>query len=98
MIIEGQRVDNLTRIEFDLLFYLMLNIDIVLSRQQIYENVWKNTFAYEIDDTVKCHVKTLRKKIRCYMAEEIVETVIGVGYKISSRTYEQLSFDKVAFA
>lgn len=65
--------------EFDLLVYLVKNSGIVLSREQITENVWD--YEYFGDQrTVDTHIKKLREKLG-EKAEKYIKTVWGVGYK-----------------
>lgn len=54
---------NLTRKEFDLLFYLASHAGQILSREQIYRAVWNEDSAYNVDESVKSHIKSLRKKL-----------------------------------
>jgi len=76
VILEGVRL-TLTPKEFDLLRYLVLNQDTVLSRQQILDRVWG--YWYEGDPrTVDTHVKSLRAKLG--PAAAVVVTVRGSGY------------------
>ena len=70
---------TLTYKEFGLLYFLMLNEGIVLSRDRIIEQVWGFDYKGE-SRTVDMHVKTLRQKL----ADEgnQIKTVRNVGYKI----------------
>ena len=72
----------LTYKEFELLSLLFENNGAVLSRDRILREVW----GYEFDGenrTVDVHVRTLRQKLLSY--GDIIETVRGVGYKLSSK-------------
>lgn len=71
---------NLTRKEFDLLFCLARHAGQVLSREQLYERIWKNENTYNIDDPVKTHIKTLRKKLTA-ANREYIKNVWGIGYR-----------------
>jgi two-component system, OmpR family, alkaline phosphatase synthesis response regulator PhoP len=73
-----ERVKLRTR-EFELLAALAQNAEIVLSRDQLLENVWGYEFAGETR-TVDVHVNHLRDKLGDCDAE--IETVWGVGYKL----------------
>ncbi|MDP6757847.1 MAG: response regulator transcription factor [Chloroflexota bacterium] len=73
-----QRVRLRTR-EFELLAALAQNAEIVLSRDQLLENVWGYEYAGETR-TVDVHVNHLRDKLSDCDAE--IETVWGVGYKL----------------
>lgn len=67
---------RLTSREFDLLWFLVMNRSQVLSRERILERVWGLTSDIETR-TIDVHVRTLRKKL----GSEIIETVIGAGYR-----------------
>lgn len=72
------RTVMLTPKEFDLLYYLVKNKNIVLSRAQIICTIWE--LDYEGDDrTVDTHIKCLRAKLKEY--GEAIVTVRKVGYK-----------------
>ncbi len=76
--VKGEAV-ALTYKEFELLYYLMQNKEIVLSREQLMERVWGFDFEGETR-TVDMHIKTLRQKLGS--SGSLIETVRGVGYKI----------------
>lgn len=76
--IDGEEV-SLTLKEFDLLKYLLLNTDIVMTRDKILEQVWGYDYEGETR-TVDVHIRTLRQKLG--EAGSVIETVRGVGYKI----------------
>lgn len=69
----------LTYKEYELLHYLLANIDIVLSREKIIQTVWGYDFEGE-SRTVDMHIKTLRQKLGA--GGEHIKTVRNVGYKI----------------
>lgn len=70
---------TLKKKEFDLLSYLNLNRNIVLSRETLIENVWG--LDYEGDDrTIDIHIRRLRAKLGEEKGSSIIETVFGVGY------------------
>lgn len=73
---------NLTRKEFDLLFYLASHVGQVLSREQIYRAVWKEDSAYNVDESVKSHIKSLRRKL-LPSGKEFIKNEWGVGYRFS---------------
>lgn len=70
---------TLTLKEFELLERLMRNQNIVLTRDQLLEDIWGYDFDGETR-TVDVHVRTLRQKLG--EKGEIIETVRGVGYRI----------------
>ena len=71
---------NLTLKEYELLKRLMKNSNIVLTRDQLLEDIWGYDFDGETR-TVDVHVRTLRQKLGD--AGEQIETVRGVGYRMS---------------
>lgn len=75
---DGQSVD-LTKHEFDLLAYLMLNEGIVLTRDQILTNVWSYDFAGGAK-IVDVYIRYLRNKIGDLNEAKLIRTVRGVGY------------------
>lgn len=75
---------ELTQLEFDVLFTLARHAGRVLSREQLLEQVWG--YAYHGDlRVVDAVVKRLRAKLRQAAPKtEIIVTLRGVGYKLSS--------------
>ena len=69
----------LTAKEFELLHYLMMNVGIVLQREQIMESVWGFTYAGE-SRTIDMHIKSLRQKLG--EGGQIIKTIRGVGYRL----------------
>ncbi|MBN1321235.1 MAG: response regulator transcription factor [Thermoleophilia bacterium] len=78
--VSGEPVD-LTPKEFDLLAFLMAHPGIVFSRDRLLERVWGIDFPYGTR-TVDQHVAQLRAKLG---RRDPIETVRGVGYKVSRR-------------
>lgn len=76
--VDGEEV-SLTFKEFELLYYLLKNKNIVLSRDKIMSNVWETDFEGE-SRTVDVHIRTLRLKLGD--AGKIIQTIRNVGYKI----------------
>lgn len=70
---------SLTLKEFNLLKYMLSNVNIVLTREQILEKLWGYDESVE-SRTLDSHVKSLRQKLG--VRGEIIETVRGVGYVI----------------
>lgn len=68
----------LTRLEFDLLSYLVRNQDKALRRSEILEAVWKYPQGVETR-TLDKHVETLRRKLG--PVGDMIRTVHGVGYR-----------------
>ena len=64
--------------ELEILKYLFLNEGRVLTREQIIENVWKESEEIPFDRVIDVYVKELRKKLKL----DCIYTVRGVGYKL----------------
>jgi DNA-binding response OmpR family regulator len=76
---------ELTKKEFDLLQYLVLNQNKVLTRHQLYEHIWGNILDDQYDSNfIDVHIKNLRKKLNLHAATPWLETVRGVGYRITT--------------
>ena len=77
VLVDGKRIITTPK-EFDLLYYLVKNQNIVLTRDQILCTVWE--MDYQGDDrTVDTHIKCLRAKLGPYA--KCIVTVRKVGYK-----------------
>lgn len=70
---------TLTYKEFEVLRKLMKNQDMVLTREQLLEEIWGYEFIGETR-TVDVHMRTLRQKLGT--AGEWIQTVRGVGYRL----------------
>ena len=76
---------ELTRVEFDLLACLLGAPGRVFTRAQLIDRVWGDGFAIT-DRTIDSHVKGLRRKVVEAGGDAgLVETVRGVGYRVSDR-------------
>ena len=82
--IDGQRV-NLSPKEFDLLFYMIRNKNIALTREKLICDVWGYDF-YGDDRTLDTHVKMLRKQLGEYA--NLIVTVRGVGYRFETQNQQ----------
>lgn len=72
----------LTRLEYDLIHYLMLHLGQILSREQLLSQAWGYDF---VGDTraVDSAIKRLRKKLQTHKPDAIfIETVRGFGYRM----------------
>jgi len=76
---------EITKKEFDLLHYLVINQNKVLARYQLYEHIWGNTLDDQYDSNfIDVHIKNIRKKLNTHAPTPWLETVRGVGYRIST--------------
>jgi len=77
----NDNIIDLTKREFDLLKYLIINKNIVLSRDKILETVWG--FDYFGDtNVVDVYIRYLRSKIDDIYNKKFIHTIRGVGYMI----------------
>lgn len=80
---KGHEVE-LTKKEYDLLQYLALNSDKVLTRQQLYEHIWGNILDDQYDSNfIDVHIKNVRKKLNIHAPTPWLETARGTGYRIT---------------
>lgn len=71
-------------IEFRLLKFFMMHPDRVYSRAQLLDYVWgRNTYVE--DRTVDVHILRLRKLLKPYRCDSMIQTVRGSGYRFSAR-------------
>lgn len=78
--VEGQEVE-LKNKEYELLLFLMLHVDLVFSRETLYEKVW-GLEAMGDNATVAVHINRLREKLEKDPANpRYIETVWGAGYR-----------------
>lgn len=76
--VDNEKIE-LTFKEFELLRFLLLNAGIVLTRDQLMDEVWGFAYAGE-SRTLDMHIKTLRKKLGALGG--MIATVRNVGYKL----------------
>jgi DNA-binding response OmpR family regulator len=75
--IDGERIDMSPK-EYDLLFYMIENRNIALSREKLISDVWGYDFYGDVR-TLDTHVKLLRKSLGRY--SRMIVTLRGVGYR-----------------
>lgn len=78
----GERI-HLTLKEFSLLEYFMRNKDRVISRDELLSHVWDFNYTSFFSNSVDVHIKNLRRKIKDTDYNRMIETVRGVGYRLS---------------
>ena len=74
----GGKPVGLTKLEFQMLSFLMENRGKVFSREHLLNNVWDGE-AFVVDRTVDVHVRSIRQKLGRHRA--LIETVRGSGYR-----------------
>lgn len=74
----------LTGKQFQIFKYLLQHQGRVMTKEQIYESVWGETYL-DGDKTLMVHIRYLREKIeRDPASPEIIETVRGLGYRVKA--------------
>jgi len=81
ILIDGDNVD-FSPTEFRLLHFLLSHQDRVFARDQLLDNVWGDR-VYVEDRTVDVHIRRLRKVLEPYACDQYINTVRGVGYRLS---------------
>ncbi|MET0945133.1 MAG: response regulator transcription factor [Flavobacterium sp.] len=75
---------SLTKKEFDIFQYLVLNKNRVITRLQLTEHIWGDILEVNSDSNfIDVHVRNLRKKLDKHTAIDWFETVRNVGYRIN---------------
>lgn len=74
----------LTRIEYNILLFLMQHVGQSFTPREIYQNIWHDN-AYGEESTVAVHIRHLREKIEYNPAEpRYLKAVWGRGYKLDN--------------
>ncbi len=74
---------NLSALEYKLLLFFFQNRGIVLSRNQILEELWDIAGEFVNDNTLTVYIKRLREKIEDDPANPVyIRTLRGLGYKL----------------
>lgn len=77
----NQEID-LTQKEYDILVYLLQNVNRVLTFTQIYEHVWKEPDYGTSQEVVSHHVRSLRRKLQLNEKSGCrISSVRGIGYR-----------------
>jgi DNA-binding response OmpR family regulator len=75
---------DLTKKEYDILLYFIVNRNKLITRESIAEHTWGDSVSYADNfDFVYSHIKNLRKKIRQKKGSNYIHNLYGIGYKFS---------------
>lgn len=77
----GETAVHLTRTEYAILKYLMLNPGQVLTKTQILERISEDTPDC-MESSLKVHISNLRKKLQAADGRDYIESVWGIGFKL----------------
>lgn len=82
----GDEEITLTPLEFNILWILISQKGKVISSESLFEQVWKEKYFKNNNNTVMVHIRHLREKLGKAMGHrELIKTVWGVGYKIEEQ-------------
>lgn len=74
---------HLTPTEFTILKCLVAHIGEVVTKEQLYQEVWTGQYDISSDAALKYHIRELRKKLNACGATGLIETAWGIGYLIN---------------
>jgi two-component system copper resistance phosphate regulon response regulator CusR len=75
---------NLTAKEFQLLEYLLLNKNKVVSRSDIARNVWEIDFETNTN-VIDVYINYLRNKVDKFFEQKLIHTQVGMGYMLKDK-------------
>lgn len=78
---------SLTKKEFSILEYFLLNINRVISQEELIEHIWDQN-ADNFSGAIRVHIATLRKKLKHILNYDPISTKIGEGYCIRKKDGE----------
>jgi len=82
LVSSGGKMITLTRKEYDILSFLILNKNRVVTRLQISEHIWGDIIEENYNSNyIDVHIKNLRKKLSEFIKGEFLETVRGIGFQ-----------------
>ncbi len=83
--INGATID-LTKKEYEILVFFLVNRNRVITRESIAEHVWGDNISFTDNfDFIYSHIKNLRKKIELHNGRNYLHSIYGIGYKFSER-------------
>lgn len=85
-VVVNEQPVELTKKEYDLLVYFIINKNRVLGKEAIAEHLWGDDLdLVDSFDFIYTHIKNLRKKIMNAGGKDYVKTAYGIGYKFSDQ-------------
>ena len=75
---------NLTKKEYDIISFLILNKNKVTTRLQISEHIWGDIFEENYNSNyIDVHIKNIRRKLAEFLEYDFLETVRGIGFRFN---------------
>ncbi len=85
-VIVNENKITLTKKEYDLLLYFIVNKDRVLTKEALAEHLWEdNVELADNYDFIYTHLNNIRKKIKLAGGTDYVKTIYGMGYKLTDQ-------------
>jgi DNA-binding response OmpR family regulator len=82
----NEKILDLTKKEYEILLYFMVNRNKLITRESIAEHVWGDNISYvDSFDFIYSHIKNLRKKIEQKNGRNYLHNIYGMGYKFTER-------------
>jgi DNA-binding response OmpR family regulator len=83
VIVNGKEL-TLTKKEYDLLLYFLVNKNRILTKEAIAEHLWEDNIDLADNfDFIYTHLNNIRRKIRQAGGSDYIKTIYGMGYKFS---------------
>lgn len=76
--VKGKAI-KLTKKEFSILRYFLLNMNKTISQEELIEHVWDST-VNQFSSSIRVHIASLRKKLTHCLTYEVIGTKVGIGY------------------
>ncbi|NLI23176.1 MAG: response regulator transcription factor [Bacteroidales bacterium] len=77
---------TLTKKEYDILLFFIVNQNRVLTKEAIAEHLWEDTIDLaDSFDFIYTHLNNIRKKIKQAGGKDYIRTIYGMGYKLSEK-------------
>lgn len=74
----------LTKKEYDMLLYFIINRNRVLTKEAIAEHIWSDNIDHADNfDFIYTHLNNIRRKIKSKGGKDYIKTIYGMGYKFS---------------
>jgi len=78
----GEKID-LTKKEYQILEYLMINQGKVVTKEELEDHLWTEEEQFW-SDVLRTHIKNLRKKIDGGKSRKLINTIRGIGYALGN--------------
>ena len=75
---------NLTKKEFAILQYFLLNQNKIISQEELIDHIWDSN-VNSFSGAIRVHIASLRKKLKAILKYDLIETKVGVGYLLKER-------------